>query len=209
MENEELSQHLVAAKDAQKQLTVEVTSTSLRCSDHIFLSCQVDTRLFDLNSKRTFYCLQCTAPGAGGEIFRVYRDAAWSPGGAEEPEEQELPCWNAPTLPSPGPVPHGEGPCVSICVCVCAFVYTWNHPSVVHKFLCCRILWQLRSREQWGRSWVWMIPSVRSRSMYGRLSVNDCMWFILRAVCCTGTDIWNCDRKIPNWFDTNSYEGFT
>lgn len=97
----------------------------------------------------------------------------------------------------------------TLCVHLCAFVYTWNHPSVVHKFLCCRILWQLRSREQWGRSWVWMIPSVRSRSMYGRLSVNDCMWFILRAVCCTGTDIWNCDRKIPNWFDTNSYEGFT
>lgn len=30
-----------------------------------------------------------------------------------------------------------------------------------------RILWQRRSKERWGRSWVWMIQSVRSRSTYG------------------------------------------
>lgn len=34
MENEELSQHLLAAKDAQRQLTAEVTAASSPCLDH-------------------------------------------------------------------------------------------------------------------------------------------------------------------------------
>lgn len=40
VENEELSQHLAAAKDAQRQLTAEVTSKSLFCLNHISLFAQ-------------------------------------------------------------------------------------------------------------------------------------------------------------------------
>lgn len=38
----------------------------------------------------------------------MHRDAARSPGGTEEPEEQELPRRDSQTVPPAGAVPHGE-----------------------------------------------------------------------------------------------------
>lgn len=97
VENEELSQHLVAAKDAQRQLTAEVTSTLLRCPDLVAVH---------YINRRT--SSPATASGAGGEILGVHRDAPRSSGGTEEPEEQELPYRDSPTLPPAGAVPNGE-----------------------------------------------------------------------------------------------------
>lgn len=61
VENEELSQHLVAAKDAQRQLTAEVTFTFLPCIDLVvvhYIHCHTSS--------------PATASGAGGEILGVH-----------------------------------------------------------------------------------------------------------------------------------------
>lgn len=112
------------------------------------------------NSRGKFTSLRCTyctffhiqalvylpshsraAPGVGGEILRVHRDAARSPGGAEEPQEPELSSGDPSALPSAGTVPHGESLFAFLHVLTSVFY-------ILHGFLCSRTLWQLRSREQ-------------------------------------------------------------
>lgn len=110
VENEELTQHLVAAKDAQRQLTAEVILYSpllrSRVLPHPGFHCSI------LNPR--------AASGAGGEILRVHRDAARSPGGAKEPQEPELPHGNPSTVPPAGALPHGEGVRVFVFPRVCS-----------------------------------------------------------------------------------------
>lgn len=71
----------------------------------------------------------------------MHRDAARSPGGAEEPQEPELSRRDPSALPSTGTLPHGES--VPAFLRVLTSVFT-----ILHGFLCDRTLWQLRSREQ-------------------------------------------------------------
>lgn len=59
----------------------------------------------------------------------MHRDAARSPGGAEEPQEPELPRGDPSALPSVGIVPHGESAPAFLRVHFCI-----SHPSRVLTF---------------------------------------------------------------------------
>lgn len=124
MENEELSQHLVAAKDAQRQLTTEVTSTSLHCVDHV-LACS------GFNSKNTYFNVYTEQLQ---ELEEKYSECIEMLHEAQE-ELKNLRNRNYPAGTPRRYHPLGLYPMVRVCVCACMCVCRCVY-MILHEFLC-------------------------------------------------------------------------
>lgn len=119
MENEELSQHLLAAKDAQRQLTAEVTSLFLPSLSPITV-CSLNTVSFSLIAVFTIQQLQ--------ELEEKYSECIEMLHEAQE-ELKNLRNRNYPAGTPRRYHPLGLYPMVSYCKSVCASLCLWASSS--------------------------------------------------------------------------------